>query len=295
MILNKRFIVALFVVATSCISVADCNEDESTLEGRRLFSTFEPYKPSALIGDKQVCNSCADVPCGECQQGCKRSDCPNTPRNNCKITNYNQFPKHCVDADGDTYDPRAFIYSTAHPCCGYGTGGSECKYFDFEICGKKVCNSCEDVPCGMCQQGCKRTDCTNEEALETKSKTRNACQEQEEQEAEVPNFGFFPTSCAKKYTVGNFNTVCGPWELMSYQECVEAAEAKITERSPEVHYFPRYKADDRPPGCSFRKDDKDRFVAWYNAKWENADEDEWQTYGNPGKANKRFKPVCLVL
>eukprot|EP00548_Thalassiothrix_antarctica_P008418 CAMPEP_0194135872 /NCGR_PEP_ID=MMETSP0152-20130528/5943_1 /TAXON_ID=1049557 /ORGANISM="Thalassiothrix antarctica, Strain L6-D1" /LENGTH=159 /DNA_ID=CAMNT_0038832299 /DNA_START=87 /DNA_END=563 /DNA_ORIENTATION=+ len=150
------------------------------------------------------------------------------------------------------------------PCCGYGTGDSGCKYFDYGICGRRVCNSCADVPCGSCQQGCQRSDCTDAERTISRSNTRNACRDQEEQEAEIPNFGFFPNTnsgCAKRFVLGDLETVCEPNQLMSQQECEAAANEKITERSSRVRVVDHKK--NIPLGCSIQlKNGRQR--AYYN-------------------------------
>mmetsp|Transcript_24923 Transcript_24923/g.37672 ORF Transcript_24923/g.37672 Transcript_24923/m.37672 type:complete len:224 (-) Transcript_24923:100-771(-) len=200
-----------------------------------------------------------------------------------------------ADADSfEPYAPNAFANPSMNPCCGNGTGDSGCRYFDFEeICGHQVCTSCADVPCGMCQQDCPRSDCTAAERESTGSNTRNACQDQEDQTAKVPNFGYFPNSCAKRFAVGSYNTVCGQNQLMSYQECEAAAMQKIVGSSARVRIVGEDKKDKFPAGCSFKLKNNGKPGAFYNAKWKNGSEHDWQQTGKPGRAHKKFQPVCL--
>merc|ERR1712195_471142 len=102
---------------------------------------LELSQMAARVGtEPQPCASCEQVPCGHCQEGCPGSECTagypmdkpeSTSRNWCANNNAGQIPPQCR--------PEPATAATA------ATGS---------------CASCDQVPCGFCQDGCPGSDCT---------------------------------------------------------------------------------------------------------------------------------------
>merc|ERR1712166_939911 len=115
------------------------------------------------------CASCDQVSCGHCQDGCPGSDCTpdypmmdkpgSTSRNWCANNNAGIVPPQCR--------PEQASVATA------ATGS---------------CASCDQVPCGHCQDGCPGSSCTAEYSMDKPGSTsRNSCANN--------NAGLVPSQC----------------------------------------------------------------------------------------------------
>merc|ERR1712166_1439694 len=130
---------------------------------------LELSQMAARVGtEPQPCASCEQVPCGHCQEGCSGSECTagypmdkpdSTSRNWCANNNAGQIPPQCR--------PEPATAATA------ATGS---------------CASCDQVPCGFCQDGCPGSECTAGYPMDKpESTSRNWCANN--------NAGIVPPQC----------------------------------------------------------------------------------------------------
>merc|ERR1712166_577757 len=130
---------------------------------------LELSQMAARVGtEPQPCASCDQVPCGHCQEGCSGSACSpvhsmdkhgSTSRNWCANNNAGQIPPQCR--------PEPATAATA------ATGS---------------CASCDQVPCGFCQDGCPGSECTAGYPMDKpESTSRNWCANN--------NAGIVPPQC----------------------------------------------------------------------------------------------------
>merc|ERR1712195_337518 len=106
--------------------------------------------------EPQPCASCDQVPCGHCQDGCPGSDCS---------------PVYSMDKPG----------STSRNWCANNNAGlvpPQCRSEQASVATAATgsCASCDQVPCGFCQDGCPGSDCTADYPMDKPDSTsRNWC------------------------------------------------------------------------------------------------------------------------
>merc|ERR1712195_198821 len=130
---------------------------------------LELSQMAARVGtEPQPCESCDQVPCGHCQDGCPGSDCT---------------PVYSMDKPG----------STSRNWCANNNAGlvpPKCRSEQVSVATAATgsCSSCDQVPCGFCQDGCPGSDCTADYSMDKPGSTsRNWC-------ANI-NAGLVPPQC----------------------------------------------------------------------------------------------------
>merc|ERR1712195_74335 len=131
---------------------------------------LELSQMAARVGtEPQPCESCDQVPCGHCQDGCPGSDCT---------------PVYSMDKPG----------STSRNWCANNNAGivpPQCRSEQASVATAATgsCASCDQVPCGHCQGGCPGSDCTPDYPMMDKpgSTSRNWCANN--------NAGIVPPQC----------------------------------------------------------------------------------------------------
>ncbi len=77
------------------------------------------------------CPDCSLVPCGQCQEGCPRGNCPVGYRNNCPDSNAGKVPEKCDVRDENVITKKMFLD-------GYGKDNERFPYWEFIKIAKQL-------------------------------------------------------------------------------------------------------------------------------------------------------------